>query len=330
MARIERHWYGITPLHLILLPLSLLFGLIAAVRRALYRAGVLRSRKLPVPVIVVGNITVGGSGKTPFALWLARQLLDAGWHPGIVSRGYRGRATAPRAVSPLDSAEQVGDEPLLMAQRQLCPVWIGRDRPAAASALLSAHPGCDVIISDDGLQHYRLRRDVEIAVVDGHRRFGNGFLLPAGPLREPVSRLKSVDAVVVNGGVADKETFGMQLHGETFHNLLNPDNIASGSSFRNMHVHALAGIGHPERFFKYLEALGLSVTRHPLADHHRYTPADIAIDGADAVLMTEKDAVKCAPFATEKCWVLRVEALVDPALAQHILGKIAKYGRQAA
>jgi tetraacyldisaccharide 4'-kinase len=336
MARIERHWYGITPLHLILLPLSLLFGLIAAARRALYRAGLFKSERLPVPVIVVGNITVGGSGKTPLALWLVQQLLDAGWHPGIVSRGYGGSATAPRSVSALDSAAEVGDEPLLMAQRALCPVWIGRDRPAAARALLNAHPGCDVVISDDGLQHYRLRRDVELAVVDGHRRFGNGLLLPAGPLREPVSRLKTVDAVVVNGGADElhgaggRGKFDMQLRGETFHNLLNPDNIANASHFSGMRLHALAGIGHPERFFKYLESQGLAVVRHPLPDHHRYSAVDIAIEDADAILMTEKDAVKCAPFATEKCWVLRVDAQVDPALAQHILGKIAKHGHQAA
>lgn len=334
MARIERHWYGITPLHLVLLPASLLFALIAAVRRLFYRTGILKSHKLPVPVIVVGNITVGGSGKTPLALWLVQQLLDAGWHPGIVSRGYGGSAAAPRAVSPLDTATEVGDEPLLMAQRELCPVWIGRDRPAAARALLNAHPGCDVIVSDDGLQHYRLARDVEIAVVDGQRRFGNGFLLPAGPLREPVSRLKTVDAVVINGGTdaapLGRACFGMRLHGETFHNLLNPGITAPAAAFRAMRLHALAGIGHPERFFRYLESQGLTIVRHPLPDHHRYSPADIAIADADAILMTEKDAVKCTPFATEKCWVLRVDAQIDPALAQHILGKIPQHGRQTA
>lgn len=330
MARIERHWYGITPLHVVLLPLSLLFGLIAAIRRLFYRVGIFSSEKLLVPVIVVGNITVGGSGKTPLSLWLAQQLLDAGWHPGIISRGYRGSARSPQPVSPLDSPSEVGDEPLLMAQRQLCPIWVGRNRPAAARALLEANPGCDVIISDDGLQHYRLRRDVEIAVVDGHRRTGNGFLLPAGPLREPLSRLDAVDAVVVNGGASGHGKFGMQLQGEVFHNLLNPGTAAQASGFRGMRVHAIAGIGHPERFFKYLEALGIAIVRHPFPDHHRYAASDIAIDDADAILMTEKDAVKCASFATEKCWVLRVDALVDPALAQHILGKIAQNGRQAA
>jgi len=333
MARIERNWYRITPLHLILLPLSLLFWLLAAARRALYRSGILRSVKLPVPVIVVGNITVGGSGKTPFTLWLAQQLIEEGWHPGIISRGYRGRATSPQAVSPFDSPADTGDEPLLMAQRELCPVWIGRDRPAAAHALLAAHPECDVILSDDGLQHYRLRRDAEIAVVDGNRRFGNGFLLPAGPLRELPSRLEKVDAVVVNSTNGDDgggRGYAMRLHGEVFHNLLNPESTQTAADFNAARLHAIAGIGHPERFFRYLERLGLTITRHPLPDHHRYTPADLALAEADAILMTEKDAVKCAAFANEKCWVLRVDAQVDPALAQLIIRKIAPHGRQAA
>ncbi len=340
MARIERHWYGITPLHLLLLPLSLLFGLIAAVRRLFYRLNIYKSEKLPVPVVVVGNITVGGSGKTPLALWLAQQLVDAGWHPGIVSRGYRGSNDAaqqprPREVLPDSAAAETGDEPLLMAQRRLCPVWIGRDRPAAARALLDAHPECDVIISDDGMQHYRLQRDAEIAVIDGQRRFGNGFLLPAGPLREPVSRLNTVDAVVVNGGAEDVSAasgrgFAMQLHGEVFHNLINPEITRQASDFNGARLHALAGIGHPERFFRYLEHLGLRIARHPLPDHHRYSAADLAIAGADAILMTEKDAVKCASFADERCWVLRVDAQVDPALAQLIIRKISPYGLQAA
>ncbi|HMC13789.1 MAG TPA: tetraacyldisaccharide 4'-kinase [Gallionellaceae bacterium] len=330
MARIERHWYRITPLHFILLPLSLLFGMLSAIRRALYRSGILSSEKLPVPVIVVGNITVGGSGKTPLTLWLAQQLIDEGWHPGIVSRGYRSAASSPRAVSPFDSPGATGDEPLLMAQRKLCPVWIGRNRSAAARALLDAHPECDVILSDDGLQHYRLRRDAEIAVVDGHRRFGNGFLLPAGPLREPQSRLGEVDAVVINGGATTGKEFNMRLHGEVFHNLLNPETTAQATDFSGMHLHAIAGIGHPERFFKHLENMGLAISRHPLPDHHRYTASDIDIGDADAILMTEKDAVKCVTFANEKCWVLRVDAQLDPALILHILRKIAPHGRQTA
>jgi len=329
MNWLERHWYCITPLHLILLPISFIFRLLSALRRALYRNGMLTGEKLPVPVIVVGNITVGGSGKTPLTLWLAQQLLDSGWHPGIISRGYGGTNNSPQAVHPSSDPDAVGDEAVLMAQRKLCPVWVGRNRVAAAHALLQAHPECDVLLSDDGLQHYRLQRDVEIAVVDGVRRFGNGFLLPAGPLREPLSRLSEVDAIVVHGGAAAGE-FSMQLHGESFYNLLNPGTSAQAADFYGQSLHAIAGIGHPRRFFGHLNRLGLTVHAHPFPDHHRYLPDDLAYADADAILMTEKDAVKCMAFATEKCWVLRVDAQLDPSFTQHILERITPDGRQTA
>ena len=325
MERLQHYWYRLSPLHLLLYPVSLVFRSLAAARRLLYRSRVLASVKLPVPVVVVGNISVGGTGKTPLTLWLAQQLIDNGWHPGIVSRGYTkatGHNSTPHEVSTEDAADQVGDEPLLMAQRALCPVWIGRDRPAAALALLQAHPECDIVLSDDGLQHYRLRRDVEIAVVDGARRFGNGLLLPAGPLREPVSRLRTVDAVVVNGGQVSGTEFAMSLQGSLFYNLLNPAMVVSASEFAGQNLHAIAGIGHPRRFFAQLEHLGLNAQQHAFPDHHRYSAADVAFEYADAVLMTEKDAVKCAAFATEKCWVLRVDAQIDTALTQLILKKV--------
>lgn len=328
MEHLQQHWYRVSPLHLLLYPLSLLFRLLVSLRRTLFRIGLLGSVKLPVPVIVVGNITVGGTGKTPLTLWLVQQLIEAGWHPAIISRGYRseGDATA-REVHKDDSAHTVGDEPLLMARRALCPVWIGRDRPAVALALLHAHPECDVIISDDGLQHYRLQRDVEIAVIDGVRRFGNGMLLPAGPLREPVSRLREVDAVVVNGGTPDTEVgVLMSLQGTRFHNLLDPLQTRSATDFNGLHVHAIAGIGHPQRFFRHLQQLGLQPDTHAFPDHHRYTSDEINPKGADAVLMTEKDAVKCAAFATAKHWVLQVDAQVAPPLFNLITEKLS-HGR---
>ena len=330
MHWLQQHWYRITPLHLILLPVSLIFRLLAGIRRTLYRSGILTSEKLPAPVIVIGNINVGGSGKTPLTLWLAQQLLDNGWHPGIISRGHGGTATAAQAVHYSSDPAIAGDEAVLMAQRKLCPVWIGHDRPAAARGLLRAHPECDVILSDDGLQHYRLQRDVEIAVVDGIRRFGNGFLLPAGPLREPPSRLAEVDAVVVNGGTVSAGEYRMQLHGACFYNLLNPDTSAQAADFHGKRLHAIAGIGHPQRFFTHLHKLGLTAQTHPFPDHHRYTPADIAYDDADAILMTEKDAVKCSAFASAKCWALRVDAQLDSALTQQILERITPNGRQTA
>jgi tetraacyldisaccharide 4'-kinase len=322
ISGLQRQWYRITPLHLLLLPISLLFRLLVATRRLLFRYGILSSVKLPVPVIIVGNITVGGTGKTPLTLWLAEQLLANGWHPGIISRGFGGSGSKPQEVLPGSDPATAGDEPVLMSQRKLCPVWVGRDRPAAALALLLAHPECDIILSDDGLQHYRLQRDAEIAVVDGLRRFGNGFLLPAGPLREAPSRLREVDAVVINGGKVAPGEYLMQLEGMHFYNLLNPDITATAADFHGQAVHAIAGIGHPERFFRHLNKLGLTIHAHPYPDHHQYSAEDLAYGDANALLMTEKDAVKCISFADEKCWVLRVDAQLDPALTQLLLKKI--------
>ena len=319
---LQKHWYRITPLHLLLLPLSLLFYLLATLRRLLFQIGIFSSIQLPVPVIIVGNISVGGTGKTPFTLWLAEQLLADGWHPGIISRGFGGSGSTPQEVLANSDPAIAGDEPVLMAQRNLCPVWISRDRPAAAQALLNAHPECDVILSDDGLQHYRLQRDVEIVVVDGVRRFGNGLLLPAGPLRETTSRLRKVDAVVINGGTVADGEYLMQLEGVHFYNLLNPEISATAADFKEQTVHAIAGIGHPERFFRHLENMGLTLQTHAYPDHHRYTAADLSFADANALLMTEKDAVKCREFADEKCWVLHVEAHLDSALTQLIIKKI--------
>ncbi|HEX5337019.1 MAG TPA: tetraacyldisaccharide 4'-kinase [Gallionella sp.] len=335
MSGLERHWYRITPLHLILVPVSLLFGALAACRRALYRTGMLHSDKLDVPVIVIGNISVGGTGKTPLTLALAQQLAERGWRPLIVSRGYGGAAQQPRRVKADSDARQTGDEPLLMARRNICPVWVGKDRAATARAALQAHPRCDVVLCDDGLQHYRLRRDAEIAVVDGERGFGNGWLLPAGPLREPVSRLKTVDAVVVNGGKAlpdagNARQYAMHLTGSVFHNLRKPRKTATTADLSNLRCHAVAGIGHPQRFFGHLAALGIRCAPHAFPDHHPYTADELSFADCDAILLTEKDAVKCAPFADARYWVLRVDAQIEPALLDQILRKIEPHGREAA
>lgn len=337
MNWLEAYWYRITPLHLLLLPLSLLFGLLAALRRWGYRLELLPSVRLPIPVIIVGNITVGGSGKTPLVLWLADFLQAQGMHPGIVSRGYGGSNNMPMMVTTASDAAVAGDEPLLLARRSgdACPVWVGHDRAATAQALLAAHPGCDVLICDDGLQHYRLRRDLEIAVVDGERRFGNGLLLPAGPLRENLSRLDSVDAIVINEtrgqetGIRHQEkTFHMKLAGESFYNLLNPDSRSTPAAFMSKRLHAIAGIGDPRRFFDHLQGLGLTVTPHAFPDHHRFEQQELAqlaeLTDADAIFMTEKDAVKCLAFASEKFWVLPVAARIDAELGKVILQKLGK------
>lgn len=317
-------------MHLLLIPLSIVFGLLASLRRLLYRTNILTSYSLKVPVIVIGNINVGGTGKTPLTLALAQQLITHGWHPLIISRGYKSTAQQPYRVESGMSAQRSGDEPLLMAERNLCPVWVGRDRVATARAALQHHPTCDVVLSDDGLQHYRLQRDVDIAVVDGERKFGNGRLLPAGPLREPLSRLKKVDAVVTNGGTVDAGQYAMRLNGNNFYNLIDPDLTMSSENFRSTRNHAIAGIGHPQRFFAHLKSLGIACTPHAFADHHPYVASELSFKECDAVLMTEKDAVKCAAFADARYWVLRVDAEFDSALTDLILRKIRAHGPKTA
>ena len=309
-------WFSpsLTPLSVLLAPAALAFRAATIVRRALYRRGLFRIDRLPVPVIVVGNITVGGSGKTPLTIALASELASRGWRPGIVSRGYRATSRAPRAVGVDDAPNAVGDEPLLLARTGL-PVWIGADRPSAKRTLLAAHPDRDLIIADNGLQHYALARDIEIAVIDASRGLGNGLPLPAGPLREPAARLGAVDAIVHLGGTGDsKREFAMTLAGERFVRVNDSAVSVDAALFRSGEVHAIAGIGDPARFFAQLSALGIAAHCHPFPDHHRYVAADLALPGATAVLMTEKDAVKCKGFADDRCWALPVRATVEPAL----------------
>jgi len=276
-------------------------------------------------VIVIGNITAGGTGKTPLVLWVCDFLREQGYEPGIVSRGYGGRGET-MVVRGSSAPETAGDEPVLLARRSRCPVWIGRNRFAAARALIDANPRCNVIVSDDGLQHYRLRRDIEIAVLDASRTTGNGLPLPAGPLRESSGRLAEVDAVVVTGDPAPPaltpRTFTMKLDGNVFRNLLNPAFHQEAGAFHGKRTHAVAGIGNPARFFDHLRRLGMSFAAHPFPDHHAYTQADLEFAGAEAIIMTEKDAIKCIRFARESHWVLPVDARVDVALGRLILEKM--------
>jgi len=334
MAWIERHWDRITAVSALLLPASLIFGAAAGARRAAYRVGFIPSIKLPVPVIVSGNITAGGTGKTPLALWLAAYLRARGRTPGIVCRGYGGRSSTPQRVLPDSDPYDCGDEAVLLARRSGCEVWAGVDRVAVARSLLAAQPDCDVLVSDDGLQHYALARDVELCVVDAARGFGNGWLLPAGPLRERPSRLATVDAVVVNAGSgsaphpsialipARTARFTMKLEGREFRNILNPEHRVGPGYFSGRRVHAVAGIGVPQRFFSRLQALGIEFTAHPFPDHYRFTATDLAYAGAEAVLMTEKDAVKCRRFAAQTHWELPVDAVPDSALGEWVLNKL--------
>ncbi len=289
--------------------------------------GLLRRERMPVPVVVVGNITVGGTGKTPLVIHLALALRRHGRHPGIVSRGYRGDSGHVLEVTAGSDPKVVGDEPLLLARRGACPVFVGRDRVAAARSLLARHPECDLIIADDGLQHYRLERDIEIALFD-ERGVMNGWALPAGPLREPVSRLAQVDALVLNGAAVSpaptfsRPTFSMRLAGEGFHRLDEPSTTCSATDLAAANLHAVAGIGSPQRFFDQLTGMGLAFSAHPFADHHGYCEEEMDFAG-DAILTTEKDAVKLARLRLPlPVWVLPVTAEVKPDLAAFVLEKL--------
>ncbi len=323
MKNLEYYWYNKSTITLLLLPVSWLFCVIAVVRRLLYRMGVLKVHQIPVPVIIVGNISVGGTGKTPLVTWLVKELRKQGFTPGIVSRGYGGGASHwPQQVRSDSDPRMVGDEAVLLARRTGCPMAVGPNRVDAATALLS-YTDCDVIVADDGLQHYALARDVEIAVIDGVRRFGNGYCLPAGPLREPLSRIKSVDIVVTNG-VAGVREYHMELVLGRLQNLASPEKTTALHFFSGSTVHAIAGIGHPERFFRQLESHGLTVIEHPFPDHHPFLAEDIIFADELPVLMTEKDAVKCQGYATERHWSVPVDARIDERMLPLILRRIKK------
>lgn len=304
---LQRVWYSNHASGLLLRPFGWVFGALVRLRRSLYQHGWLRSVDPGRPVVVVGNLSVGGAGKTPLTLWLAMQLKSAGLRPGIVLRGYGGSGRAPRLVSSDAAVEEIGDEALLLVRRSGCPVAIGADRVAAARLLAAAN--VDVVIADDGLQHRRLKRVVEIVVIDGERRFGNRRLLPAGPLREPLTRLADVDALVVNGDPVSEPEIRMTLVATDAVSLKGGLRRALGQ-FVPGPVHALAAIGNPGRFFRTLESQGVRAIPHALPDHYRLTAKDIQFGDSLPVLMTEKDAVKCERFADQRHWFVPVEAVL--------------------
>jgi tetraacyldisaccharide 4'-kinase len=329
-STLTRAWLRRGPLAVALWPLSLLFRLLTALRVALYRAGVLKAGRLPVPVVVVGNIFIGGTGKTPLTIWLAQQLRAAGMTPGVISRGHGGAEDAPREVLPTSRAQDVGDEPVLIAARAGCPVVVGRKRVEAGRRLLDLHPDVDVVITDDGLQHYALARDVEIILFDG-RGAGNGWTLPAGPLREPPSRRR--DFTVVNApeitpqlaAAVGGRPWQMRLAGDHAERLMDAGERVPLSELRGKRVLAAAGIGNPGRFFALLRAAGLDVAELPLPDHHDFLDDPFAAVDADVILVTEKDAVKCRQLETinndPRVWVVPVGAQIDAALAAQIVEK---------
>lgn len=319
---IERIWSGSSPIYLLLLPLSWLYGLVSGVIRLSYRLGWRKSWRAPVPVVVVGNLTAGGNGKTPMVIWLVEHLQQRGYRVGVVSRGYGGKsAVYPLVLNAQTTTQQAGDEPVLIYQRTGAPVAISPNRAEAVQALLQQGK-LDVVITDDGLQHYALQRDFELVVIDGVRRFGNGWWLPAGPMRERAARLNTVDACVANGGVAQPGEIAMKLQA------LDAVNVASGERCpvtALAHVVAMAGIGHPPRFFATLEKLEVEVEGEiPFADHQDYTYAQLAAltKQGQTLLMTEKDAVKCRAFAQPDWWYLPVDAVLPADQAERLLQDI--------
>jgi tetraacyldisaccharide 4''-kinase len=319
---IARIWSGESPLWILLLPLSWLYGLVSGLIRLSYTLGLRKSWRAPVPVVVVGNLTAGGNGKTPVVIWLVEKLQQQGVRVGVVSRGYGGKAESyPLLLDANTTTSQAGDEPVLIFQRTGAPVAVSPVRADAVSSLLASHP-LQLIITDDGLQHYRLARDKEIVVVDGVRRFGNGWWLPAGPMRERASRLQSVDAVITNGGQALAGEIPMHLQPGQAVNLLTGERCAAAEL---QNVVAMAGIGHPPRFFATLESCGLSpVKTVALADHQALTQADVqalTVPG-QPLIMTEKDAVKCRAFAQDNWWYLPVDAELVGERAQRLLQEL--------
>lgn len=341
-----------TLLRAILFGLSQVFEIIVKLRRFLYNVRILRDSTLGIQVIAVGNLTVGGTGKTPVVLAITRLLGQSGWRCGIISRGYsrrvannelRKRATAVIHVVPISSEPVlVGDEALLLAQRSGVPVYVSADRAAAARSLLQHHPEVDVLICDDGLQHYALHRDLEICVIDGARGLGNGALLPAGALREPVRRLTDVDAIVINRTVSagqlnrgpairDVRIYSMTLGNESLMRVSDDQvmSIEQGlAGFSTKRMLAIAGIGNPARFFAHVSSLGFKPAEsRAFPDHHPFAATDFSRYDAGIILMTEKDAVKCKAFADDRMWFMRVDAILPEAFGEFILKRLSELGK---
>ena len=299
----QRLAYSPYPWLLPLYPLGWLFRLITTYRRRLYRSGRLNQIRFSCPVIVVGNITIGGTGKTPTVMWLAEFLSHHGYRPGVVSKGYKGAIEGPHLVEASDKPEAVGDEPLLMAQQLKCPVVVSKKR-AKGIQFLRNELNVDIVLMDDGMQHYAVARDYEIAVLDGQRGLGNYQCLPAGPLREPASRLETVDWLI-SQGQSQKAKINFSLQPSGCIQIGNPLNTKPLGAF-NGTVHAVAGIGNPQRFFDTLTAAGITITQHAFADHHKFTADDFENIASECIIMTDKDAVKCAGFGLANAWRLSV------------------------
>ncbi len=321
MDTLSRLHYSKSLFPLLLLPLSAIFFLISFARKYLYRFNFLKSYKLKVPVVIVGNISLGGTGKTPLVIHLANELKKNGYHPGIVSRGYGSRAIGATEVNQKSNTDEVGDEPILIQKHTRMPVFVSKDRVMAAQALVKKYKKIDVILSDDGIQHYRLMRDIEVLVIDGTRKFGNGYLLPAGPLREPIYKLNDVDAIVCNHKKVIGDSYLMKYKREFLINLKTNQAI-SLNKVRLRNIHAIAGIGNPDLFFNDLKSLGLVFDSSAYKDHYRFTKKDFKTMNGKNIIMTEKDAVKCEKFAQDKFWYVPVSVEIDSKFIDVILKKL--------
>lgn len=329
----ELYWHRITPLHVILWPLSLFFIMLLAFKRLLFRLDVLHSIKLPVPIIVVDSITIEDDGKVSLVIWLINLLKAFGLRPGIISRGYSENYAPPLPVTTSSKSSVVGNKALLMAYQSkgICPIWIGHDRVSVAQALLSAHPECNVLICDDGLQDLRLHRDLEIAMIDNSKlNFGNGLIFPAGPLRDRLSRLNQVDAVVVNekssklsvNAENHVKIFYLRSGNEYFINLLNPNYRVKISTFKDKFIHVITDINHSQDFLDELRYLKLKIKSYSVINDYQFTKEDIQYLDAEIILMKEEDAVKCLELANEKFWILHEEIAIDIGLREIILKKL--------
>lgn len=328
--RLLAAWYAGHPALLLLRPLEAVYRRVVMRKRARFLNGESSSYRAPVPVIVVGNITVGGTGKTPMILWLIEHCRRRGLKVGVVSRGYGAKPPRyPWRVTAQQPAEQAGDEPLLIVQRTGVPLMIDPDRAAAVRALLASEP-LDLILCDDGMQHYRLARDLELVLIDAARGLGNGRCLPAGPLREPRERLAEADAVLFNGADGDcPEGFGLRLQPSALVNLRSGERRDLDFFPAGQRMHAVAGIGNPQRFFNTLQALDWQPLEHPFADHAQFNAQSLAFSPALPLVMTEKDAVKCRAFAADDWWYLAVEAQPTPAFGAWFDGQLRRLLRTA-
>jgi tetraacyldisaccharide 4'-kinase len=326
---LQKQWYkkSLHPLLWVFIPLSLLYVFFVKIRKAYYQSNRISKASFPIPIVVVGNLTVGGTGKTPLVIHIVKVLKQYGLRPGVVSRGYGGShsktSQEPLWVYANSDPKQVGDEPLLLAKRVFCPIVIAANRIKAVQSLLDSGQ-VDVVISDDGLQHEKLKRDIEIIVIDGKKRLGNGWCLPVGPLREPSQRLEEVDFIVCNDPIQfdNDQEYDMVLRPRTLSSGLEPSQQNSINFFQGQTVHAIAGIGFPERFFDLLTKHDLKVIPHPFPDHYPFQQKDIEFNDDLPILLTEKDAVKCSGLMSHKHWVLSVDSAVNPLFDMRLLKRL--------